>query len=161
MVRWLLQELLLCIPHRSILTEQFRHYGILFMNTFHNEVNILFTYPLFSQSPSSPHDKEQIGSSFLRFALADVFEKNEKKNKTTCVYRLCGQFYTVSSCTKKARASIVLNIERVQYYLSCKSVKTCTSIGLNRAKKSKICVMSVLKKKSLIVLCISDNTYKK
>ena len=142
------------------MTEQFRHCGILFMNTFHNEVNILFTYPLFSQSPSSLHDKEQICSSFLRFALADVFEKNEKKNKTTCVYRLCSQFYTVSSCTKKARASIVLNIERVQYYLCCKSVKNCRSIGLNRAKKSKICAMSVLKK-SLIVLCISDKMYKK
>ena len=90
------------------------------MNTFHNEVNILFTYPLFSQSPSSLHDKDQICSSFLRFALADVFKKNEKK----------------------------------------KSVKNCRSIGLNRAKKSKICAMSVLKK-NLIVLCISDNMYKK
>ena len=142
------------------MNEQFPHYGILFLNTFYNVVNILFTYPLFSQSPSSLHDKEQICSSFLRFALADVFEKNEKKNKTTCVYRLCGQFYTVSSCTKKARASIVLNIERVQCYLSCKSVKNCRSIGLNRAKKSKICAMSVLKK-SLMVLCISDKMYKK
>ena len=93
------------------MTEQFRHYGILFMNTIHNVVNILFTYPLFSQSPSSPHGKEQIHGSFLRFALANVFEKNEKKNQTTSVYRLCGQFYTLSSCTKKARASIVLNIE--------------------------------------------------
>ena len=142
------------------MTEQFRHYGILFMNTFHNEVNILFTYPLFSQSPSSLHDKEQICSSFLRFALADVFENNKTKNKTTSVYRLCGQFYTVSSCTTKARASIVLNIERVQYYLCCKSVKNCRSIGLNRAKKSKICAMSVFKK-SLTVLCISDKMYKK
>ena len=90
-----------------------------------------------------------------------MFSKTtKKKNKTICVYRLCGQFYTVSSCTKKARASIVLNIERVQYYLCCKSVKNCRSIGLNRAKKSKICAMSVLKK-SLIVLCISDKMYKK
>ena len=91
-----------------VLTEQFRHYGILFMNTFHNVVNSLFTNLLFSQSPSSPHNKEQIHGSFL---LASVFEKNEKKNKTTSVYRLCAQFYKVSSCTKKARASIVLNIE--------------------------------------------------
>ena len=81
------------------------------MDTFHNVFNILFTYPLFSQSPSSPHDKEQTRGSFLRLALADVFEKNEKKSKTTSVYRLCGQFYTVNSCTKKARASIALNIE--------------------------------------------------
>ena len=37
----------------TVLTEQSRHYGILFMKTFYNVVNSLFTGPLFSQSPSS------------------------------------------------------------------------------------------------------------
>ena len=32
--------------------------------------------------------KEKIGSLFFFRALADVFENNEKKSKTTSVYRL-------------------------------------------------------------------------
>ena len=52
----------------------------------------LFTDPLFSlPSSSSARDKKQIRGEFIdcqRSALADVFEKNEKKNKTTSVYRL-------------------------------------------------------------------------
>ena len=50
-------------------------------------------------------------------------------------------FYNVVNaiicCAKEARASIVLDIEWVQY-LSCKIVKTCRILGLNRAKKKKI-----------------------
>ena len=61
----------------------------------------------------------------------------------------------------EARASIVLNFELVQLYLSYKIVKNCRSIGLNRAKKSKICPKSVKTKQRLIVLCISDVMYKR
>ena len=75
----------------------------------------LFTDPLFSlESPSSSPDKKQTAGEFfdrqrkgvgvgeeeviyfsfsrsaiaLALVLADVFQKNEKKNKTTSVYRL-------------------------------------------------------------------------
>ena len=68
---------------------------------------------------------------------------------------------SIIRCPMEARASIVLNIKLVQLYLSCKIVKNCRSIGLNRTKKSKICPRSVKTKQRLIVLCISDVMYKK
>ena len=50
-------------------------------------------YPLFSlQSPSSARDKNKHRGGNIdrtRFlSLADIFEKNEKKYKTTAVYKL-------------------------------------------------------------------------
>ena len=68
-------------------------------------------------------------------------------------------FYNVVNAiicsAKEARASIVLDIEWVQY-LSCKIVKTCRIIGLNRAKKNKLSCIIKKKKQRLIVLFTSD-----
>ena len=51
----------------------------------------LFTDPIFSlQSPSSAREKKYTAGDLLTAtaAHADVFQKNEKKNKTSSVYRL-------------------------------------------------------------------------
>ena len=71
----------------------------------------LFTDPLFSlQIPSSARDKKQIRGGFIdrqrrsrSRSLADLFEKNEEKNKTMSVYMLCPQRNLISLVCSDSR----------------------------------------------------------
>ena len=53
---------------------------------------------------------------FLSRALADVFEKNEKKNKTTSVYRLLVSYLSLLVSNFKGRVRCVLCKTRVDLF---------------------------------------------
>ena len=112
--------------------------------------NFLIAFLLKSHNYYPTYD---IGAHFSDWILAAL-----------CWILFMKTFYSVISsiicCAKEARASIVLDWLN-ECHLSCKIVKNCRNIVLNREKKNSVRGMYDKKRQRLTVLFTSDVMYQK